>query len=165
MASIIFEESIRVPLLIRWPGVVKPGLEIAEPVSNVDTFATVLGILGIPIPKNVKQEGTDFAPLLRGRKIPWRDVTFGQYDLHSGALAYMRMVRTDEWKLVRHYLTLELDELYHLANDPGETRNLYNKPEHLSIRQQLQERLYAWQRAIDDPLLAALAKERDPAKK
>jgi uncharacterized sulfatase len=161
----LFEESIRVPLLVRWPGVVQPGAAIAEPVSNVDTFASVLGMLNVPVPPGVKQEGTDFTPLLRGRKVAWRDVTFGQYDLHSGALAYLRMARTDKWKLVRHYLTLELDELYNLEEDPGETRNLYYQPEHRAVRRQLQERLYAWQRAIDDPLLAALAKERDPAKK
>ena len=62
-------ESIRVPLLVRWPGVVKPGTVIPETVSNIDTFASVLGMLGVPSADRVKQEGLDFSPLLRGKKI------------------------------------------------------------------------------------------------
>jgi uncharacterized sulfatase len=148
----MFEESIRVPLLVRWPGVARPGREIAEPVSNIDTFASVLGMLNIPMPAGVKQEGADFSPLLRGQKVAWRDAIFGQYDLHNSGLAYMRMVRTEEWKLVRHHHANYLDELYHLSIDPAETRNLYRDPNHRSIRDQLQERLTRWQRSISDPL-------------
>ena len=99
----MFDDSIRVPLLVRWPGVVQPGTVIPETVSNIDTFASVLGMLGVPIPEGAKQQGTDFSPLLRGKQIPGRDALFGQYDLHNGGLAYMRMIRTDEWKLVRYY--------------------------------------------------------------
>jgi uncharacterized sulfatase len=149
----MYEESIRVPLMVRWPDVVRPGTEIVEPVSNIDTFASVLGMLDIRTPAGVKQEGMDFSPLLRGRKVPWRDTIFGQYDLHNGGLAYMRMIRTSDWKLVRHHRTNGLDELYHLAEDPGEMRNLYSSAEHRKTRDKLQARLTAWQRSIDDPLL------------
>jgi uncharacterized sulfatase len=149
----MFEESIKVPLLVRWPGVATPGTEIAEPVSNLDTFPSVLGMLNIPMPEGVKQEGTDFSPLVRGQKVPWRDAVFGQYDLHNSGLAYMRMVRTKEWKLVRHHHANYLDELYHLSADPSETRNLYRDSSHWSIREQLQTRLTQWQRSVGDPLL------------
>jgi uncharacterized sulfatase len=149
----MFEESIRVPLLVKWPGVVKPSLEISEPVSNIDTFASVLGMLQIPIPAGVKQEGLDFTPLLRGQKVVWRDAIFGQYDLHNSGLAYMRMIRTNEWKLVRHHHVNYLDELYHLADDPGETRNLYRDAKHRQARDRLQDRLTVWQKGIDDSLV------------
>ena len=149
----MFEESIRVPLLVRWPGTVSPGRDISEVVSNVDTFASVLGMLGVDVPPGVKHEGMDFAPLLRGEKVPWRDAVFGQYDLHNAGLAYMRMIRTEEWKVVRHHFANLLDELYNLKEDPGETRNLYNAPAHRAIRDQLQSRLTKWQQSIDDPLL------------
>ncbi|MGH9840536.1 MAG: sulfatase/phosphatase domain-containing protein, partial [Blastocatellia bacterium] len=66
----MFENSIRVPLLVRWPGTVKPGTVINEVAGNPDTFATVLGMLKLPMPKNVKQEGADFSPLLRRRNWP-----------------------------------------------------------------------------------------------
>jgi uncharacterized sulfatase len=149
----MFEESIRVPLLVRWPGVVKPGTEIVEPVSNIDTFASVLGMLNVPLPDGSRQQGADFTPLLRGNKVAWRDTVYGQYDLHNVGLAYMRMIRTPEWKLVRHHFTNGLDELYHLAEDPGETRNLYTSPTHRATRDQLQQRLTAWQQSVDDPIL------------
>ena len=150
----MFETSIRIPLLVRWPGVVKPGTIINEVVSNLDTFATVLGMLELPLPPNVKHEGVDFSPLLRGQMVTgWRNALYGQYDLHNGGLAFMRMIRTAEWKLVRHHLTNLLDELYDLRNDPGETQNLYNDPKHRDVRAQLQQRLTTWQQSINDPLL------------
>ncbi len=166
----MFDESIRVPLIVRWPGAIPAGTETTEPFSSVDIFATMLGLMGVPVPASVKQEGADYSPLLRGRKIPWRDAMFGQYDLHSGALAYMRMIRTDRWKLVRHYLSFDLDELYDLTNDPHEERNLYRvrtgeAAAAQAARAELQERLYAWQRSIDDPLLALMAEQRDPTKR
>jgi arylsulfatase A-like enzyme len=149
----MFETSIRVPLLVRWPGVVKPDTDIVEPVSNLDTFASVLGMLGIPIPEKVKQHGLDFSPLLRGQKVPWRDAIYTQYDLHNGGLAFMRMIRTEDWKLVRHHLCNGMDELYNLKDDSEETRNLYGVAAHRKVREQLQERLTGWQRKIDDPVL------------
>jgi len=149
----MFEESIRVPLIIRWPGVVKGGLELEEMVSNIDTFATVLGMLEIPPPNDWKQEGGGFSPLLRGKRMPERDAIFGQYDLHNGGLAYMRMIRTDQWKLVRYHFTSSLDELYDLRKDPGETRNRHENPDVAEIRERLQKKLTAWQHSIDDPIL------------
>jgi uncharacterized sulfatase len=151
----MWDTSIRVPLLIRWPGVVKPGTDVPEMVTNLDTFPSVLGMLGVPMPDGLKQEGADFAPLLRGEKTAWRDTLYGQYDLHNSGLAYMRMVRTADGKLVRHLRANFMDELYDLKNDPGETRNLFNNPQHSKLRDALQEKLTAWQRSIDDPLLRA----------
>jgi len=90
---------------------------------------------------------------LRGKRIPARDALVGQYDLHNGALAYMRMIRTDEWKLVRFYRNNLLDELYDLRADPGEMINRYEDTTVSGIRDGLQARLEAWMRSIDDPLL------------
>jgi len=152
----MFEESLRIPLLVRWPGVVKPGLEIAEPVSNIDTYATVLSMLDVKSPRKWKQRGVDFSPLLRGKKLTPHDAIFGQYDLHNGALAFMRMVRTSDWKLVRHYFTESLDELYNLRDDPGETKNLYDDLRFAKIQAGLQKKLIQWQRSINDPILRRL---------
>jgi arylsulfatase A-like enzyme len=152
----MFEESLRVPLLIRWPGVVNPGVEITNAVSNLDTFAAVLGMLRVPKPRGWKQEGIDFSPLLRGEAMLSRAAIFGQYDLHNGGLAYLRMIRTEEWKLVRHYFTSGLDELYDLKDDPGETRNVYDRIDLEAVRNQLQKRLAAWQKSIHDPILGRL---------
>lgn len=149
----MWDTSLTVPLLVRWPGVVNPGSAITEPVINLDTFASVLGMLGVSLPTGVKQEGRDFSPLLRGQKVEWRREIFGQYDLHNSGLAFMRMIRTSEWKLVRFHHANQLDELYDLKNDPEETRNLYDTAQHRAVRDELQRQLTAWQRQIDDPLL------------
>jgi uncharacterized sulfatase len=149
----LFDDSLRIPLLIRWPGVVSPGTEIRELISSVDTFASVIGMLGHAAPAKMKQHGMDYSPLLRGQQTKWRDAIFAQYDMHEGALAYMRAVRTEEWKLVRYYRATALDRLWNLKSDPGETKNLYNDPQYRAVRDQLQERLTAWMRSIDDPIL------------
>lgn len=150
----MFEESIRTPLLVRWPGVIKPGTEIADGVSNLDSFATILGITGVAMPAEVKQHGVDFSPLLRGQTMSPRDL-YGQYDLHNLGLDFMRMIRTSDgrWKLVRHHLQNGTNELYDLKNDPGEEKNLYNNAAAAKMRDQLQEKLTAWQKSIDDPIL------------
>jgi uncharacterized sulfatase len=149
----MFDDSIRVPLIVRWPGVVQPGTVISETVSSIDTFASILAMLGVARPEGSRQQGTDFSPLLRGQRIPAREALFGQDDLHNGALAYMRMIRTDEWKLVRFYRSNLLDELYDLRADPGETINRYEDAAVSDVRNRLQAQLEAWMRSIDDPLL------------
>jgi uncharacterized sulfatase len=149
----MWDTSLRIPLLIRWPGGVKPGTRVERVVANIDTFPSMLALLGVPMPAGYAQHGRDFTPLLRGEQPAWDDTLFGQYDLHNVGLAYMRMVRTPYWKLVRHYRSAGLDELYDLKNDPDETRNLYSAAAHQEVRRQLQERLLTWMKGIDDPLL------------
>jgi uncharacterized sulfatase len=150
----MFESSIRVPLLMRWPGVLKGGTRIEQPVMNLDTFSSVLGMLGVSAPAGTKQHGRDFSPLLRGEPVKdWRTEVFGQYDLHNAGLAFMRMVRTDEWKLVMHHMSNADNELYNLKDDPGERRNRYYDKQAREIREQLRKRLTAWQKSIDDPVL------------
>ncbi len=148
----MFDDSIRVPLLIRWPGVVKPGTRISQVVSNLDFFPTLLAMLNVPRPSQVKLEGLDMSPLLRGESVDWRDALFGQLDVERNGFALMRMIRTDRWKLVRHHLPLMMDELYDLQHDPGERRNVYRMGEFRQIRDDLQARLTDWQHSIDDPV-------------
>jgi choline-sulfatase len=149
----MFETSLAVPLLIRWPGVVRPGTRIDEMVSNIDTFASVLGMLKVVPPADYKHEGKDFSPLLRGEKIPWREAVFAQYDMHTGDKAHMRSVRTIRWHLVRQYSKNQPDELFDLQNDPDERVNLYNDANHRETRDRLQQQLERWQKEINDPLV------------
>jgi arylsulfatase A-like enzyme len=152
----MWDTSLRIPFLIRWPGVLPAGTEINETVLNLDMFPSVLGMLNVKAPADYRHNGQDFTPLLFGRRDPnWRPEIFGQYDLHNVGLAYMRMLRTHEWKLVRHYHANELDELYDLKNDPGELRNLYKDVKHREVRARLQLRLEERMKAIDDPIVRA----------
>lgn len=120
----MWDTSLRIPLLVRWPGTVKPGTVIEQQVLNLDTFPSVLSMLNVTPPSTWKVEGENYAALLRGENVPWRTEWFGQYDLHNGGLAYLRMIRTADWKYVRHFHANMMDELYDLKKDPGETKNL-----------------------------------------
>jgi choline-sulfatase len=153
----MFDTSLKIPLAIRWPVVVKPGSKSDRMVSNLDMYRTILGMAGLSIPSTVSPHGKDFTPILRGEAFPQRDL-FGQYDLHNGGLAYMRMIRTEDYKYVRHFHTRHMDELYDLKNDPDETKNLIRRgsrqgslPE--GILENLQAKLKANMEAINDPLL------------
>jgi len=152
----MFEESIRIPWIVRWPGVTKPGRKISQRVSTIDTYATVLGMLGEKPPTDWKQEGVDVSPLLRGKRFTPHSVIYGQYEMKNDARDSMRMIRTRDWKLVRHYFTDGADELFHLRTDPGEMKNLYGIPAHARTQASLQKQLTEWLRSIDDPVLERL---------
>src|SRR5471030_988205 len=64
----MFDHALQVQLIVRWPGVVKGGTEVNQLVSNIDTFASMLGMLKVDPPEKYKQEGKDFTPILRGEK-------------------------------------------------------------------------------------------------
>lgn len=149
----MFEESVRIPWIVRWPGVTKPGEKISQRVSNIDTYATVLGMLAVKPPSGNKQEGIDLSPLLRGKRFTPHDAIYAQYDMQNEATDAMRMVRTRDWKLVRHYFADGADELFNLRDDPGELRNLYSVPKFAQARVRLQKQLTEWQRSIDDRVL------------
>jgi uncharacterized sulfatase len=111
------------------------------------------GLVDVAVPKDSQALGADFSLLLKKESPKWNNHFFGQYDLHNSGLAYMRMYRTTEWKLVRHYRCDMMDELYDLKNDPGETKNLYQQAKSPAPREALQKELDAWMKSINDPLL------------
>jgi uncharacterized sulfatase len=121
----MYDDALRVPLIVRWPGVTRPGTVIGRLVSNVDTFGTVMGMVGLPR-REVPPTSRDFSPLLRGTTAGWSDTVFAEYTPDQiGALRFTRMIRTPRWKLVRVYLDPASNELYDLELDRDETRNLY----------------------------------------
>jgi len=153
----MWDTSVRVPLAIRWPGVVKPGALIKQPVSFVDFYKTMLGILDVRLPENLTLRGNDFSPLLRGKTTPDPEYVFAQYDHHNVGLAYLRMIRSHKYKLVRHFHSNSKDEFYDLEKDPGELKNLFRKadkdPKLKSVIDLMNSELQQWMKSIDDPLL------------
>ena len=84
-------------------------------VSNIDTYPSILGMLGVAKPKDASPEGQDFSGLLRGERRSWRDAVFAQYTPDQvGNLEFYRMIRTDKWKLVRAYLNNSVNQLFDL---------------------------------------------------
>ena len=111
----VYEGGIREPLLVRWPGVSRAGSTVETPVSSVDFFPTLTGGRGV--------DGVSLVPLLRGGKIAERPLFwhYPHYSDQGGAPA--GAVRLGEWKLIEFFEDGRL-ELFHLTEDPGETRNL-----------------------------------------
>ena len=111
----VYEGGIREPLLVRWPGVSRAGSTVETPVSSVDFFPTLTGGRGV--------DGLSLVPLLRGGKIAERPLFwhYPHYSDQGGAPA--GAVRLGEWKLIEFFEDGRL-ELFHLTEDPGETRNL-----------------------------------------
>lgn len=149
----MFDHSLRVPLLIRWPGVVAPGSRIPELVTNLDFFPTFVNAAKARrfIPDDYPVHGRDLIPLLHGETIPWRDAIFGDYDMYHYVVDSMRMIRTEDWKLVLHSHPEFSSELYDLRNDPGETVNLAGHGVHFEVLRGLRSRLFAWQEWMADP--------------
>ena len=149
----MFDDAIRVPLVISWPGVVASGTTIQQVVSNVDLLPTILDLARLGTPSNLSIRGKSLVPLLHGERSPaWNDTLFGQYDMTHYQIARMRMIRTPEWKLVRHFEPGGEDELYHLVRDPGELNDLgiSTEPAHRSQRESLAQRLESWMAGIGD---------------
>lgn len=117
------DEAIRVPLLIRWPGVVRPGAEVAAPVDHCDLHAAILEAAGVsPSPGQV---GRSLLPLAsENSPADWREYQICEY-------GNSRMIRSERWKLVRRHPGpngLFPDALYDLASDPRETTNVIDSP-------------------------------------
>lgn len=122
-----YEESIRIPMLIRYPRLVKPGTTIEQMVMNIDLAPTFYEIAGIKAPSCV--QGNSLVRLFEGSK-DWRNSILYSYWVDINFPQYPRMlaIRTEEWKLITYPDTQDKSELYDLKNDPYEMSNLIDNP-------------------------------------
>jgi choline-sulfatase len=144
----MYEELVRVPLVISWPGKVSPAVSNAL-VSNLDILPTLCEAAGIKPPGDI--DGRSLLPILIGKTqiSNWRDAVFVEYYGKQDWRVPIRMIRTASWKYVRylHYG----EELYDLAGDPHELRNLASSKEHDAKRKELGARLDRWMTETRDP--------------
>lgn len=148
IGTTFYEESIRVPLIVRWPAGLPAGESRHGIVNHIDFVPTILELLGLDVPANV--EGRSFAPLLHGQTETWDNVYIGEYYAFEGTLDRTRCLRTERWKYCHHVDAC--DELYDLANDPHELTNqalsTTPPPELAEMRKQVAEIM----RQNEDPL-------------
>jgi arylsulfatase A-like enzyme len=149
----IFEESLRAPLLIRWPGVVQPGSVCSQIVSNLDLAETFLDILDVPIPGEM--QGRSLLPILKGQTPPdWRTSFYYQYyeyPLPHRVPPHCGVV-TDRYKLV-HFNRSDLNgwELFDLQKDPLEMRDVYSDPIYATVVAELKRELDRLARELEVP--------------
>jgi N-acetylglucosamine-6-sulfatase len=136
-----YEESIRMPLLVRYPRTTKAGTVRDEFALNIDIAPTLLTLASLPIPDSM--QGRSLVPLLKGERPRWRESFLIEYysDRVFPRILKMgyRAVRTRRWKYI-NYLELEgMDELYDLTADPFEMTNLINEPHVRKVREEMKK--------------------------
>lgn len=149
----MFDHSIKVPLIIRWPAVTRPGSRISGMVIQQDFFPTLLEVADAEayLPDGYTLHGRSLVPLLKGEDISWRKAIFGDYDMYHYVENSMRMIRTDEWKLVIHSHPEWNPELYNLKEDPDEKNNIISNKDYFDVMTKLRYQLHAWQLWVSDP--------------
>jgi arylsulfatase A-like enzyme len=136
----MYEESLRNPLIIKWPGVTKPGSRPEAMVQNIDYAPTLLEAAGLRIPQDV--QGESFLPILQGDKPRnWREsILYTYYEKGTHAVAPHRGVRSKRYKLIEFYNKGEW-EFYDLQKDPLEMNSEYDNPEYQQIISELKKEL------------------------
>ncbi len=142
----LYEGGIRVPTMIRWPGVVTPGVE-AMPIISTDYFATILDAAGVAMPEEHPGDSTSLMPVLRGGAMK-RDALHFHYPNYAWHRSNRLggAIRAGDLKLIENFDDGSL-ELYDLSKDLGETRNLAG--EQTDVAEALRDRLADWRDRVD----------------
>jgi arylsulfatase A-like enzyme len=163
----MYEESLRTPFVMRYPGRISPGTSVDKMVVNIDFAPTILDIAGIKTP--AEMQGQSFLKLVTspGQVKTWRNVMYYHYyeypEPHHVAPHFG--IRTATHKLIRFYGPDQIWELYDLKADPSETKNRYGKKGYEKLTEQLKTILRAQIKHFKDTDAAAiLAKEGSVAR-
>jgi arylsulfatase A-like enzyme len=139
----MYEESIRMPFVIKYPGKIKPKTINEDIITNIDFAPTILEIAGANIPSTV--QGKSFLNnLVKNENDNWRQSMYYHYyeypfyhhvQPHYG-------IRNERYKLIHFYYDIDVWELYDLKKDPNELTNLYNSKKHQRLVTKLKDELY-----------------------
>jgi N-acetylglucosamine-6-sulfatase len=131
----MFEESFRMPFLIRWPGVVAARSRPEELIQNIDYAPTFLAMAGLAVPSEI--QGRSLLPILKGNVEKWRSsLYYSYYEVGEHAVPQHFGVRTQTHKLIYFPKSKEWN-LFDLKRDPGEMRSEYANPEYQEVRDAL----------------------------
>ncbi|MCP4642047.1 MAG: sulfatase [bacterium] len=141
----VYEGGVREPLIVRWPGRIKPGSECDVPVTSVDFYPTFLELAGTERPARQVLDGESILPLLNQRGGLDRDAIYWHYpNYHHSTPA--GAIREGDWKLIEFFEDGAL-ELYNLKDDIGEAHNLASEmPKRAAA---LQKKLAAWRTSVN----------------
>jgi arylsulfatase A-like enzyme len=140
----MYEESIRVPFIIRDPRLPRErrGQQCTDMVLSIDLAPTMLALAGVPVP--AAMQGRNLGPLLRGERPEWREDWYYEHTFTNPPqqpIAQSEGVRTDRWKYTRYTeYTPPYEQLFHLEVDRGELHNLANDSRHAATLAELRAR-------------------------
>jgi arylsulfatase A-like enzyme len=146
----MYNESFRTPLLIRWPGKVKPGSVNHQMVQNLDFAQTFLEMAGIKAPANM--QGQSLVPLLKGDTAGFRKEAYFHFYEYPGVHQVKRHygVANRDYKLIHFYNDVDEWELYDRKKDPSEIRNVFADPAYASVVKSMKELLDATRKKYKD---------------
>jgi arylsulfatase A-like enzyme len=143
-----YEGGIRVPLIVKWPGQIKPKQTTDVPVVSMDFYPTLLEVAGLPLRPKEHVDGTGLRGLLTAGKAPERDTLYWHYPhYHGGGCIPVGAMREGRYKIV-HWFGEERYELYDLETDLSELRDI--SKEFPELLDRLTKKLTAWQQSIPD---------------
>jgi arylsulfatase A-like enzyme len=137
-----YEESIRVPLLMRGPSVAESHVA-EEIVANIDIAPTILAMAGVDAKEQF--DGRSFYEIAMGNDVKnWRDELLYEYywEFNYPSTPTTFALRTPDFKFIQYHGIWDTDELYDMRNDPHEMNNLVNDPGHLAVVGEMRDRLY-----------------------
>lgn len=139
-----YEESVKVPLLVRCPEILKGGQVLPQMIQNIDIGPTVMELMGLNTPEYM--HGESFVSVLKGTETKWRDKIFYEYywEYDFPHTPTMHGVRTDRYKYIRYHGIWDTNEFYDLQEDPDEMNNLIASPEHQELIKSLAGEIYDW---------------------
>lgn len=144
----MYEHTIGVPLIFSGPGIPR-GQRTAAQCYLRDLFPTTCDLTHVAIPKSVT--GRSLRPVMTGKTDRIYPHVFGYFR------NFQRMIRTDDWKLI-HYPQVNQTQLFHLKTDPHELQDLSADRKFAARRKELESKLRAWQRSVNDPALTKTAR-------
>ena len=137
-----YEASMRIPFLLQCPELFKGGTVLTQMVANIDIAPTLLEVAGVTPPSPM--DGRSLLALARVQQPPWREALLYEYywERNFPQTPTQHALRTTQYKYIRYHGLWDSDELYDLARDPQETRNLARRPEHANTVRDLNARLF-----------------------
>ncbi len=139
---VAYEASMRVPMLVQCPSLIKGGTVLNQMIGNIDVAPTVMEAMGLKKPAHM--DGESFLPLAVGKTKPWRDdflyVYYWEKNYPQTPTTFA--LRTDQYKYITYYGLWDADELYDIAADPDETRNLLYNPAFQKLAKKMENQLY-----------------------
>lgn len=161
----MYEESLKTPLLIRYPDHISKGWVCDKMVQNLDFAETILDYAGVSIPKDM--QGVSMKPLLEKKVTKIRDDIYYHYYEYPAEHSVKRHygIRTERYKLIHFYYDCDEWELYDIKKDPTEMHNIYSDPTNKSIISKLKKRLVEMEKQYMVPTIEEEIKSIPPAKK
>ncbi|XPF95114.1 sulfatase [Colwellia sp. RE-S-Sl-9] len=151
----MYDNSIKVPAIVRWPNKIKANSISYSTLSNLDWFPTLLAIGEAKKDDSTLIRGNNYLPVLLGEKSLISEDYYGAYSTLHQSVSAKRMYSNGRYKLVKDFINRGYDEFYDLENDPNENHNLIatNKPELQQIINQFDDIIFSKMIETKDPEL------------